>query len=67
MFPPATPEGQLVDVITTTIEPDSWLHDGNGGTGAISSLNGLIIVKHTREVQDEVKDLLQKLRDAREE
>ncbi|MBD3674603.1 MAG: hypothetical protein HUJ26_13860 [Planctomycetaceae bacterium] len=62
-MPPATPEGQLVEVITTTIEPDSW--SDNGGTGAISSLNGLIIVKHTREVQDEVKDLLQKLRDAR--
>lgn len=60
-----TLEGQLIEVIVTTVSPDSW--SDNGGDGAISSINGLIVVKHTTEVQEEVKDLLQKLRDARKE
>lgn len=36
---------QLIDVITNTIEPDSWAV--NGGTGTIAPFRGMLIVRNT--------------------
>ncbi|MDG2388807.1 MAG: permease prefix domain 1-containing protein [Planctomycetaceae bacterium] len=61
-------EGRLIEVLTSTIEPESWsMMNPKEGIGAITAINGLLVVKHTREVQDQVKDLLQKLREAMKE
>jgi hypothetical protein len=62
---PPTPEQQLIRVITGTIEPDSWSE--MGGPGSIQSINGLIVINHTRDVHDQVKHLLQLLEEAMDE
>lgn len=36
---------QLIDVITTTVEPDSWAV--NGGEGSIAAWRGLLVVRNT--------------------
>ncbi len=53
----------LIDLIKTTIDPESW--DDTNGDGTIQSFvpNLSLIVSQTQEVQDEIQDLLQKLRE----
>lgn len=55
---------QLMDIIRTTVEPDSWRESG-GGQAALRELNGQLIVYQTSEAQRQVKDLLGQLRDTR--
>ena len=55
---------QLIDIIRTTVEPDSWRETG-GGQGAIRELNGQLIVYNTSDSHRQVKDLLGQLRDTR--
>lgn len=62
---PPNPEQQLIEVITGTIDRESWSE--SGGPGSIQSINGLIVINHTREVHDQVKNLLQLLRNAMQE
>lgn len=50
----------LIDVVTATIEPDSW--DRIGGPGSIKGLYGALVVSQTREVHEELDRLLKGLR-----
>ncbi|GIW93931.1 MAG: general secretion pathway protein GspD [Pirellulaceae bacterium] len=52
----------LIDLITTTIAPDSW--DINGGNGAIQPFvaNLSLVVSQTQDVHEQIADLLDQLR-----
>ncbi len=52
----------LIDVITTTIDPDSW--EDVGGPGAISEFDnaGVLIIAQTRDVHQKIGKLLNSLR-----
>ncbi|MEQ8788577.1 MAG: hypothetical protein RIC55_19865 [Pirellulaceae bacterium] len=52
----------LIELITTTISPDSW--DEVGGPGSISGFetNLSLVVSQTQEVHDQLADLLEQLR-----
>lgn len=52
----------LIDLIETTIKPNSW--QDNGGPGSISSFetNLSLVVSQTQEVHEEIADLLKQLR-----
>ncbi len=56
---PHTPVNDLIDVITTSIAPSSWLVQG--GPGSICEYDGLLIVDQTSQIQSDVADLLDKL------
>jgi hypothetical protein len=53
---------QLTDLITSSVQSDSW--DQVGGPGSIVSYNGLYVVAQTMRVQDQVEQLLNLLREA---
>lgn len=52
----------LIELITTTISPDSWTD--NGGTGSISGFptNLSLVVSQTQDIHADIADLLQQLR-----
>ncbi len=52
----------LIDLITTTIAPESW--DDVGGPGSVSGFetNLSLVVSQTQEVHDQIADLLKQLR-----
>ncbi|UUO05971.1 general secretion pathway protein GspD [Blastopirellula sp. J2-11] len=52
----------LIQLITTTIEPESW--EELGGPGAVSpfATNLSLVVSQTQEVHDKIADLLEQLR-----
>ncbi len=54
--------GPIIDLITTTISPDSW--DDVGGPGSISGFdtNLSLVVSQTQEVHEQIADLLEQLR-----
>ncbi|MFO0837940.1 MAG: hypothetical protein U1D55_05390 [Phycisphaerae bacterium] len=54
----------VMDIIRTTVEPDSWRELG-GGDGALRELNGQLIVYNTSEAHRQVADLLGQLRATR--
>ena len=56
----------LIEVITTTVRPQTW--DEVGGPGAISEMSaaGSLVISQTQDVHAEVLQLLQSLRAARE-
>jgi hypothetical protein len=53
---------QLTDLITSSVQSDSW--DDVGGPGSITSYNGLYVVAQTMRVQNHVEQLLNLLREA---
>lgn len=55
----ATAEQNLIDVIKTTIAPDSW--DDTNGDGTADILGGLLIVNQTEENSLQIGELLQDL------
>ena len=55
---------QIMDLIRTTVEPDSWRETG-GGDGALRELNGQLIVYNTSQAHEQTRSLLDQLRDAR--
>jgi hypothetical protein len=71
-FPGAHPGSQLVntritladlvDTITSTVEPSSWADVG--GQATISSLKGLLIIQQTTEAHEMIAQLLTDLREA---
>lgn len=70
MLPPSVSDQHLMRVIVNTVAPDTWIVAGkpvteHGGTGSIDAINGIIVIKHTREVHEQVKQLLQLLGQAR--
>ena len=52
----------LIELITTTIEPDSW--EDAGGAGRLSEFetNLSLVVSSTQDVHDKIRDLLEQLR-----
>jgi hypothetical protein len=52
----------LVNVIISTIHPNSWAEAG--GEGSVTEFNGLLIVKHSQTVHREIKQLLTMMREA---
>jgi general secretion pathway protein D len=52
----------LIELITSTIAPDSW--DAVGGPGAIESFptNLSLVISQTQDVHDQIADLLEQLR-----
>ncbi len=54
----------LIDLIQGTIQPDSWQDTGQGlGTVQPFVPNLSLIVSQTQEIQDQIQDLLKKLRE----
>ena len=53
----------LIELITTTIAPDSW--DEVGGTGAVEPFPGnlSLVVSQTQDVHEQIEDLLDQLRE----
>ncbi|MFN0135645.1 MAG: type II secretion system protein GspD, partial [Phycisphaerae bacterium] len=54
----------LMDLVRTTVAPDSWRETG-GGDAALRELNGQLVVYNTSDAQQQVRDLLTQLRDTR--
>jgi type II secretory pathway component GspD/PulD (secretin) len=52
----------LIRLITQTIAPDSWSGEGGKGTIQYYPLGLALVVNQTRDVQEEIADLLQALR-----
>ncbi|HEV2970222.1 MAG TPA: hypothetical protein VGY55_09545 [Pirellulales bacterium] len=57
--------GTLPDLITSSIAPTTWT--AAGGTGSITVQNGILVVSQTQEIQEQLNDLLAKLRLVREQ
>lgn len=53
---------KLIDLIKTTVSPETW--DDGGGTGTISSFNVnlSLVVSQTQEVHEQIANLLEQLR-----
>ena len=51
---------ELIELLTTTIEPSSW--DMVGGPGGIEFKSGLLVIRHTSEVLESVEQVLSSLR-----
>jgi general secretion pathway protein D len=55
---------KLKKIIRDTVAPDSWMESGAGpGGGTIQDLNGQILVYNTSSAQEQLVDLLGKLRE----
>ena len=52
----------LIDLITTTIAPNSWDTVGGPGSVAPFETNLTLVVSQTQEVHEQIADLLQQLR-----
>jgi len=52
----------LIELITTTIEPDSWEEAGGAGRIAEFETNLSLVVSSTQDVHDKIRDLLEQLR-----
>jgi hypothetical protein len=52
----------LMSIVGRTIQPETWHQVG--GPGDISEYGGLLIVKNTPKVHEEIEELLAMLRDA---
>ncbi len=63
--PVATPNMQLINLITTAVAPDSW--EAVGGPGTISDFDGLIVVRQNPRVHRQVAEVLSMLRKASDE
>lgn len=55
---------EILDIVRTTVEPDSWRESG-AGDGALRELNGQLIVYNTSEAHQQIRDLLSQLRETR--
>lgn len=52
----------LIELITTTIEPDSWDEVGGPGTIAEFPTNLSLVISQTQEIHEKISDLLEQLR-----
>ena len=52
----------LIDLITQTVSPTTWDHNGGKGNIAASPTNLSLVVSQTQEVHEEIVDLLEQLR-----
>ena len=54
---------QLINLIVTTIAPDSWRQNGGNGSVSFYARNPALVIRQTGEVHGEMADLLRALRD----
>ncbi len=52
----------LIDLITQTVSPTTWDHNGGKGTVAANPGNLSLVISQTQEVHEEIVDLLEQLR-----
>jgi general secretion pathway protein D len=52
----------LIDLITQTVSPTTWDHNGGKGSVAPSPANLSLVISQTQEVHEEIVDLLEQLR-----
>ncbi len=52
----------LIDLITQTVAPPTWDHNGGKGSVAPSPANLSLVISQTQEVHEEIVDLLEQLR-----
>ena len=54
----------LITLLTQTIDPDSWLQNGNDGSGEVQPFytNLTLVISQTQEVHEKIADLLKQLR-----
>lgn len=52
----------LTELITTTIEPDSWVEYGGSGSITRNEQTLSLVIRQTQRVHDEIRDLLDQLR-----
>jgi general secretion pathway protein D len=52
----------LIDLITQTVSPATWDHNGGKGNIAAAPTNLSLVVSQTQEVHEEIVDLLEQLR-----
>jgi general secretion pathway protein D len=52
----------LIDLITQTVAPPTWDHNGGKGSVAPSPTNLSLVISQTQEVHEEIVDLLEQLR-----
>ena len=52
----------LIELITSTVDPESWQEVGGPGTISPYSTNHVLVVRQTQEVHEEIRDLLEQLR-----
>jgi general secretion pathway protein D len=52
----------LIDLITQTIAPPTWDHNGGKGSVAPAPANLSLVISQTQEVHEEIVDLLEQLR-----
>ncbi len=55
-------DGRLTELVTATISPDSWEDVGGAGAISIAPMCDALVVCQTREVHQEIEDLLRLLR-----
>jgi hypothetical protein len=60
---PLSPIDMLTQVVTTSIAADSW--ETNGGVGTISGFDGMLVVRQSAQVHDEIDRLLEMLRETK--
>jgi general secretion pathway protein D len=61
----ADPYSALVEVITTTIKPQTWDEFGGPGSISVVPVARSLVISQTREVHDEILELLRSLRAAK--
>lgn len=59
---PSPGQHDLISVVTQTIEPDFWSE--SGGPASARLFNGLLVVKNTSEVHQQIEELLKMIREA---
>jgi RNA polymerase sigma factor (sigma-70 family) len=59
------PGRQLIQLLATTVEPNSWHEQGGPGTIAYHAKGGCLVVSQCSEVQDQIQILLEELRAAK--
>jgi general secretion pathway protein D len=62
----ADPYSALVEVITTTIKPQTWDEVGGPGSISVVPVARSVVISQTREVHDEILELLRSLRAAKQ-
>jgi hypothetical protein len=53
---------ELVELVTSTIAPESWASAGGPGTIAVNETTLSVVIRQTRGVHDEIADLFSQLR-----
>lgn len=54
--------GELISLITTVVEPDSWQEVGGNGSVASNVRTGALVIRQTQDVHEQIQQLLSALR-----